>query len=216
MIKKLKFEGTVTYEDDHISQETNIDLLNKEDKVIVSISGGGNGIKYSDIEDINISGVKLPFINFDQIKDTLSSCKDIYLENKSKIEEVWNNSNLSEALTPYNYITHISDSTWGTTFYTMKSDGRGFIKTYYYLDDPDYIYASDLHVDKDMRNKGIGSKLLEIHLNNAKCLGAKYSLLWVRKDTWIKDWYKKLGYKYYKEYLDEANSIWMIKEIIHD
>lgn len=48
MIKKLKFEGTVTYEDNHISQETNIDLLNKEDRVIVSISGGGgNQFKYS-------------------------------------------------------------------------------------------------------------------------------------------------------------------------
>ena len=114
------------------------------------------------------------------------------------------------------YIIHESISSWGTTFHIMKSDGGGYIKTYYYLDDPDYIYASDLHVDKNIRNKGIGSKLLEIHLNIANCLGAKYSLLWVRKNTWIEDWYKKLRYKYYKEYLDEANSIWMIKEIIYD
>lgn len=43
-----------------------------------------------------------------------------------------------------------------------------------------------------------------------KSLGATYAYLWVRKDTWIYDWYKRNGYTYFKDH-EVINFVWMKK-----
>ena len=44
-----------------------------------------------------------------------------------------------------------------------------------------------------------------------KIIEAKSSYLWVKKDTWIHNWYKRLGYTYFKDHEYEKDTIWLTK-----
>jgi len=93
----------------------------------------------------------------------------------------------------------------------MEASGAAFARVYWYSDDTSTVYLDSLHVDDKARRQGIGTDLQimreEIGINS----GAVKCFLWVKKDTWMLEWYKRRGYVYYSEHETEVNCVWMIK-----
>ncbi len=83
---------------------------------------------------------------------------------------------------------------------------------YWYLDDKSTMYLSSLHVNKNHRNVGIGKRLQIIREQIAKTNDAKCVMLWVKKDSWMHEWYKRCSYQDLKNH-DDINFTWMSKNI---
>jgi len=111
------------------------------------------------------------------------------------------------------YISHLTESDWGKSILIMRKDGLAFARIYWFNDDNTTVYLDWLSVYETIRNCGVGTDLQEIREKIGKSMGAKYSCLWVKKDTWMREWYEKRGYEYWKEYKNEENAIWMQKAI---
>ena len=94
---------------------------------------------------------------------------------------------------------------------TIKADEAKAI-IYWYLDDSSTIYLSNLFVNPDFRNKGIGNKLLDMLEQIGKDLNANTSCLWVKIESWIHEWYKKRGYSDLINHNQEG-FIWMTKTL---
>lgn len=109
------------------------------------------------------------------------------------------------------FITHRINDSWGFTIVFMEENGKAFARLYQYNDLPDTIYLASLSVDEDVRRKGIGTKLQEIREKIGSELGATSSCLWVIKDTWMHEWYKRRGYQDYESYNLSDNTVWMKK-----
>jgi len=105
-------------------------------------------------------------------------------------------------------------SNWGETIRThhMESRGLAFYNSYFYPNLPKDIYFSDLHVSIDWRKKGLGQLMLNHHLNSALLNGFEFSYLWVDKNSFQENWYKKNGYEFYKE-KDEFQN-WLFKKLV--
>lgn len=106
------------------------------------------------------------------------------------------------------FITHLTDSDWGGSVLIMEKNGKAFCRTYWFNDDNNSIYFDFLSVDSDERKKGIATYLLDHHINASKQLNVN-SYLWVKKDSWMHEWYKRKGYSNDKDYEGQENAIWM-------
>lgn len=73
---------------------------------------------------------------------------------------------------------------------------------------PNETVLSNLYVNTNYRKDGIATKLIE---QAEKQSGANVFYLKVRKNTWILDWYKRLGYKELKN--STRRYVWLIKTI---
>jgi GNAT superfamily N-acetyltransferase len=115
-------------------------------------------------------------------------------------------------LIPEDFMSHYSKDDWGDCVWLMEKSGKAFARAYWFKDVRKTIYLDSLSVIEESQNQGYGTKMQEIRESIGKELGAKYSCLWVRKGTWMIEWYKKRGYKYYKKYKEE-NAFWMRKKL---
>jgi len=104
------------------------------------------------------------------------------------------------------FICHISEDDGFGYVLVMEKSGKAFARTYWFVDHTDTIYFDWLSVDEKYRGKGIATELLNYHIKIAKMFGVE-TMLWVKKDTWIHEWYKRKGYKDYKDY--DKENIWM-------
>jgi len=93
----------------------------------------------------------------------------------------------------------------------MEEQGKAFARMYQYKEDNAVIYLDSLSVEESMRKQGVGTKLQEIRENIGKSIGATTSFLWVLKDSWMHEWYKKRGYEDYSDYEEDDMCIWMKK-----
>ena len=114
------------------------------------------------------------------------------------------------------YITHTDITFIGeektTTIYYMAKDGISFGYLYWYNhQEKDVLTLAGLSVAEKHRKKGLGTELQKIREKFAKDNGFKKTQLWVRKGTWMYDWYLRRGYKYDSEY-DEHND-WLKKDL---
>lgn len=128
-----------------------------------------------------------------------------------KSEKLTNWQELSNALlriVSHRFICHISDSDWGGSVLVMENNGKAFARTYWFNDDTGTIYFDWLSVDESERGNGIATELLNAHIKIAKQFEVE-TMLWVKKDTWMHDWYNRKGYQDYKDYEKESNAIWM-------
>ena len=116
----------------------------------------------------------------------------------------------------HRFVTHFTSAQWGDSVLIMEISGKAFGRMYYYYDDRTTVYLDWLSVDENARMKGIGTKLQEMREEIGRRLGAKTSLLWVYKNTWMHDWYQRRGYEFYADYSGEENAIWMIKKLQND
>ena len=112
------------------------------------------------------------------------------------------------SIVSYSFISHITEYEWGGAVLVMERYGKAFCRTYWYSDDKGTIYFDWLSVEKSERRCGIATELLNAHIEVAKKFKVE-SLLWVKKDTWMHEWYKRKGYEDYKDYENASNAIWM-------
>lgn len=108
----------------------------------------------------------------------------------------------------HRFLTMTNTHDWGISILYMEECGKAFARTYWYFDAERTIYFDWLNVIETARGNGIATELLNIHLNFADELKAE-SFLSVKKETWMHDWYKRKGYKDFKDNETESNTIWM-------
>lgn len=105
-----------------------------------------------------------------------------------------------------------SYSNWGESLFLIDSACYGIVRLSKYKDDNDAIVISDLNVDDRFRNIGIGKQLIqlaeELIFNICKM---KYAQLCAEKNSWLVNWYKRMGYKEVEQdneyiYLEKENT----------
>lgn len=122
------------------------------------------------------------------------------------IEELLNNL-------PEEYISHYSPSVESTTIFIMRKDGKAVCKLSWWDNDLTTIYLDWLSIDNSIKRQGIGTYLQELREDIGRKLGATTAFLQVRKDTWMRDWYKRRGYVDYIDSATDSKFIWMKKEL---
>ena len=96
---------------------------------------------------------------------------------------------------------------------TIKADGVAEASVYWYIDDSSTVYLSNLLVNPNCRNKGIGEQLQKMREQIGKDLNANTSCLWVKKETWMHEWYKRRGYSDLNDHNQEG-FIWMTRPLL--
>lgn len=112
------------------------------------------------------------------------------------------------------FISHLKTESWGSSILIMEKNGKAFGRLYWYSDDNSTIYLDMLSVDIERRKQGIGTELQQLREEIGRNLGATSCYLWVQKNTWMHNWYKRRGYEDWQVYVQEENSIWMRKLLV--
>ena len=112
------------------------------------------------------------------------------------------------------FISHFTIASWGSSILIMEKSGKAFSRIYWYNDDNTTVYLDYLSVDEDIRRKGIGTIMQVMREKIGITLGATTSCLWVNKNTWMHDWYKRRGYEDWKNHEQEENAVWMRKSLV--
>lgn len=101
----------------------------------------------------------------------------------------------------------------GQSLYIMEKNGKSFSTLNWYFEGEysESIIISNLNVKPEMKKQRLGTRLQLLRENLGIQLGAKYSYLWVDKNSWMYDWYIRRGYEYYQEYEHAENNVWMKK-----
>lgn len=107
---------------------------------------------------------------------------------------------------------HINRWFWGESVDIVKDDGTAIIcvkfdeKTF-----PKTGYICNLSVLMTERKKGLGEKMMNYALMSCKDHNMTFARLHVdAKNTWLKEWYERLGFK---ELSRDENEIELIKEL---
>ena len=128
--------------------------------------------------------------------------------NKKPNNQNADDTGLNIACVNHHFLTMKNTHDWGISMLYMEESGKAFARTYWYFDDKSTIYFDWLNVIETARGNGIATELLSIHIKTADGLKAE-SCLSVKKGTWMHEWYKRKGYKDFKDNETESNTIWM-------
>lgn len=120
---------------------------------------------------------------------------------------------IMDAIHNIGFIAHITQYDDWTSLTIMHNEGKFACRIFWYHEDSDSIYLSDLSVNEDLRRRSIGTRLQRLREKIGIKLGATAAYLWVNKDSWQHDWYERRGYVYYDDYYDEENIVWMKKDL---
>ena len=101
----------------------------------------------------------------------------------------------------------------GIETFTIKADGVAEASVYWYIDDNSTVYLANLLINPNYRNKGIGKQLQEIREQIGKYLNANTSCLWVKKESWMFEWYQRRGYSELKTHARKG-FVWMTKPLL--
>ena len=91
----------------------------------------------------------------------------------------------------YCLVLEIENIIVGAIWVRILKNGYGYIN--------DTIPEICMSLLKGFRNQGFGSLLIKKMLDDMKLLGYKHISLSVSKDNYAADWYRKLGFKVYRE-----------------
>ena len=98
--------------------------------------------------------------------------------------------------------------------YIMEIERKAYARMYWFHDDPKSVYSNSLSVENDEREQGLRTKMQILREQIGIELGATHSFLWVKRNSWMHDWYKRRGYEDFTDYVDDDSSIiWMQKEL---
>lgn len=111
------------------------------------------------------------------------------------------------------FIYHHKKSSWGRSVLIMAAGGVAFARIYWYNNDEKTAYLDMLSVNEEYRKCGIGTELQKIRELIAISTGATEARLWVDKDSWMHEWYKRRGYTDYADYEHVENCVWMSKRL---
>lgn len=110
-----------------------------------------------------------------------------------------------------NYHYHFYHNSKTNIIY-IKIEGIAEACLYWYLDDTSVVYLCNLNVKSQHRKKGIGLQLQILREQIGKNLNASQACLWVKKGSWMYEWYKRRGYSDYSAH-SKNGFIWMIKQL---
>lgn len=114
-------------------------------------------------------------------------------------------------LLPNDFIFHETTEIWGVSIFIMSLDGSTMFRYYWYDDAPEDKYIDMVSVSDDRQRKGKGNRVLKIVDLLTKWLG-KSVTLWVTKDSWQHDWYKRNGYADTILNESQPGTVWMRKD----
>lgn len=110
-------------------------------------------------------------------------------------------------------IPHKTD--WGVSKMFVNQDNTVRFAIYFYYDDLKTIYFSNLFIDEKHRNKGYANKILEYVFAYAKQHNYTSVILNVIKNSWMEDWYKRKGFHFVIDCVDDyKGNVWLKKEIL--
>ena len=81
---------------------------------------------------------------------------------------------------------------------------------YRYDDNLREIFLANVFVKENSRNKGLGNRILELAVLEAKKLKGEVLILKCDKNSWIHEWYLRKGFK---DTSIEKEMVWMCKEL---
>ena len=113
----------------------------------------------------------------------------------------------------YTFIQHTNEDKDGFSFSIMEQEGNAFGHAYIYKVNNSVIFLDMLSVSPEYRRQGIGTKLQELREQIGRDYGAKFSKLFVNKNSWLCEWYKRRGYDFngFRHHL--PNHVWMVKNL---
>lgn len=114
---------------------------------------------------------------------------------------------------PTRWIIQPFQHDWGNQILIMHKNGVAFARLYYYKDDMRSMYLDMLSVIPEKRKMGLGKQLQVMREDIARLMGAHTVQLWVKKDTWMHEWYLRRGYMDMCDHEDEPDAIWMSKDL---
>jgi len=83
---------------------------------------------------------------------------------------------------------------------------------YSYKDEPNVLYLSGLYVNEEYRNKGIGTKILEVADEVVKILNCRTIRLKTKKDSDAERLYRTHGYNSLALAIEDKDEIWLEKQ----
>lgn len=97
--------------------------------------------------------------------------------------------------------------------YITSLDYNSQISLHQYPDQIDTLYISSLRVKDEFQRQGLGKRILDLAISEAKRQGGIKVLLQVRTGTWVNDWYSRYGFEYFCTDKNFKDTIWMIKQL---
>ena len=76
----------------------------------------------------------------------------------------------------------------------MEKSGKAYIQCYHFLDDLERFIISDLFVKEAVRKNKLGEGLILEAIEYSRRNNGKTVSLWVEKNSWKFEWYKRLGF----------------------
>ena len=111
------------------------------------------------------------------------------------------------------FIQHTNEDKDGFSFSIMEQEGNAFGYAYIYKVNNSVIFLDMLSVSPEYRRQGIGTKLQELREQLGRDYGAEFSKLFVNKDSWLCEWYKRRGYDFNGFRHHRPDHVWMIKNL---
>ena len=111
-------------------------------------------------------------------------------------------------------VLHINEWKWGKSFTIITLEGKAMIEVTISNDEPELAYLRGLSVIPSERRRGFGKALLAEAIQLAKSNGCKYVWLHADKESFVFEWYKKFGFKYYGEAVNENGFVPMFADIL--
>ena len=103
---------------------------------------------------------------------------------------------------------------WGTAVYFMTSDGSGMVMCCFNDETKDNCALYDLIVHPSCRQHEYATDLMKAAEQEARDRGCLRLTLFTEKDSWIQDWYHRLGFVI-NEYTrpPHESTVWMCKKL---
>lgn len=110
-----------------------------------------------------------------------------------------------------NYNYRLEDTSTGGILYLTSIDKNYSASIYWYDDEPEILYLSNIHVVENQRKNGLGNNLLNSLQEICKTTGCKQIMLSCNK-SFVYGWYKRNGFV---DLIKENNYAigWMVKNI---
>jgi len=113
----------------------------------------------------------------------------------------------------YHFIPHTKKEDWGISIHFMEINGNGYGRIYQYSDDLKTYYIEGISVSPKVRRLGMAATFMNLIYQLAISDGIRSLILKVKKDSWVVDWYLRLGYRHFKECEEEKEYCWMRKKL---
>lgn len=117
------------------------------------------------------------------------------------------------AKSKHKFIPHFGSNDMYGYVALMEENGRGFGKMYWYHDETETVYLTDLNVSIDYRKQGLGRELQQVREYIAMTLGATNTRILALKDSWMQKWYERRGYTHFADH-EDGLWIWMKKQLV--